>query len=75
MKRNYCTGLGRVGDKANTCCKQHDNDYGVRGAVSRAEADRRLRQCMIANGKSVLAWLFWAACRVGGWYFWKDKQK
>lgn len=38
-----------------------------------AEAAWRLHQCMIAQGKPVLAWLFWAACRAGGWYFWKDK--
>ena len=26
-----------------------------------------------ATPEPVLAWLFWAACRAGGWYFWKDK--
>ena len=73
MTRHYCTGLGPVSPDANRCCKQHDNDYGARGTVSRAEADRRLRHCMIAQGKPLLAWLFWVACRAGGWYFWKDK--
>lgn len=29
--------------------------------------------CMVAQGKPVIAWLFWAACRAGGWYFWKEK--
>ena len=73
MTRHYCTGLGPVSLDTNSCCKQHDHDYGARGTVSRAEADRRLRHCMIAQGKPLLAWLFWAACRAGGWYFWKDK--
>ncbi|MBL0581686.1 hypothetical protein [Aeromonas caviae] len=73
MTRHYCTGLGPVSPGTNRCCQQHDHDYGAKGTVSRAEADRRLRLCMMAQGNPVLAWLFWAACRVGGWYFWKDK--
>ncbi|MBW3809711.1 DUF1353 domain-containing protein [Aeromonas hydrophila] len=73
MTRYYCTGVGPVSPGTNSCCQQHDKDYGAKGRVSRAEADRRLRQCMIAQDKPVLAWLFWAACRLGGWYFWKDK--
>lgn len=71
MTRHYCTGLGPVSSGTNDCCQQHDHDYGAKGTVSRAEADRRLR--LIAQGKWVLAWLFWASCRVSGWYFWKDK--
>ena len=51
MTRHYCTGLGPVSPDTNSCCKQHDNDYGAMGTVSRAEADRRLRHCMIAQGK------------------------
>lgn len=73
MTRHYCTGLGPVSPGTNRCCQQHDHDYGAKCAASRAEDDRRLRHCMIAKGKLVLAWLFWASCRIGGWYFWKDK--
>ncbi|WP_378082017.1 hypothetical protein ACFU5E_09500 [Aeromonas bestiarum] len=51
MTRDYCTGLGPVSPGTNSCCKKHDNDYGAKGRVSRAEADRRLRHCMIAQGK------------------------
>ncbi|HDT5887737.1 hypothetical protein [Aeromonas dhakensis] len=73
MTRYYCTGLGPVSPGTNRCCQQYDHDYGAGGTVPCAVADRRLHQCMMAQGKLLLAWLFWAACRVGGGYFWKDK--
>ena len=74
MTRHYCTGLGPVPPDTNSCCHQHDRDYGVRGTVTRTEADRRLRQCLLAQGKPLRAWLFWLGCRLGGWYFWKEKK-
>lgn len=72
-KRTYCTGWTNAPEDVNSCCHQHDRDYGSRGTVSRAEADRRLRQCVAAGGRPALAWLLWAALRIGGWYWWKDK--
>ncbi|WP_281441214.1 hypothetical protein [Aeromonas veronii] len=75
MSRNYCTGLRDVDPETNTCCHQHDRDYGVKGTVTRAQADKRLRECLIKNGKPIRGWLFWIACRLGGWVFWKDKIK
>lgn len=66
-----CTGIPDAGIAA--CCHQHDRDYGIRGTVTRAEADRRLRQCIAGNGHPLRAWLIWAGLRlVGGWW-WKQK--
>lgn len=73
-RRQYCTGLKNAPTHINTCCHQHDRDYGVRGTVTRAEADKRLRECMIKNGHPIKAWLFWCAVRVFGWMYFKPKS-
>ncbi|QGM80651.1 hypothetical protein [Otariodibacter oris] len=74
-KKNYCTGLKKTSQKTNNCCHQHDRDYGVKGTVSRSEADRRLRVCMIQNNKPVQAWVFWVVVRLFGWFFFKKKKE
>jgi len=75
MSRKYCTGIRNVKPETNTCCHQHDRDYGIKGTVTRLQADKRLRECLMAQGKPIIAWLFWGGCRLGGWIFWKDKIK
>ncbi|HDL1272749.1 TPA: hypothetical protein PXG41_002045, partial [Mannheimia haemolytica] len=52
----------------------HDRDYGIRGTVTRADADKRLRECMIKNGNPIRAWLFWLVVRAFGWRFYKNKE-
>jgi hypothetical protein len=47
------------------CCVRHDLDYW-RGDVTRAEADRRLRQCIKEKGYVVLPWIYWAGVRLFG---------
>lgn len=73
-EKNYCTGWSNAPTNINSCCHQHDKDYGIRGTVSRAEADRRLRECMIKNGHLVKAWVFWLVVRLFGWAFYKNKE-
>ena len=58
------------------CCDEHDVYYrtgrDADGApITRAEADRRFRLCMKANGKTfigrhVLSWVYWGAVRLFG---------
>lgn len=51
------------------CCEQHDRDYYDQN-ISRVEADKRLRDCMRKDGYMVLPWLYYAAVRLFGGYFW-----
>lgn len=49
------------------CCDLHDQPYARGGtAAQRAEADRKLRECVAANGHPAWAWAMWAAVRLGG---------
>lgn len=52
------------------CCGEHDYHYQL-GDVSRAEADKRLRQCIIKKGYPGLAWAFWIGVRFGARGVWK----
>lgn len=65
------------------CCDEHDVYYrtgrDVDGEpVTRAEADKRLRQCMAKAGKTIIGrrvmpWLYWGAVRVfGGAHYGKE---
>ena len=58
-KKHYCTEWHNAPTSINSCCHQHDRDYGIKGTVTRAEADKRLRECMIKNGHPIKAWFFW----------------
>lgn len=74
-KKHYCTGWKEAPANINSCCHQHDRDYGVNGTVTRAEADKRLRECMIKNGYPIRAWLFWGVVRTFGGAFFKKKAQ
>jgi hypothetical protein len=53
------------------CCTTHDQAYWKGGTrEDRAEADRGLMVCVTENGHPVLAFLMWAAVRIGGHPFW-----
>ncbi|WP_150538840.1 hypothetical protein [Actinobacillus vicugnae] len=66
-------GLKYASKNINACHYQHDRDYGVNVKVSRAEADRRLRECLISQCRTVFAWCVWLAVRCFGWHFWREK--
>lgn len=69
------------------CCIQHDYYYKYHThrtsgePISRAEADKKLREC-IANRKvlktkwhyKLLPWVYWLGVRVGGRRAWKSKD-
>lgn len=57
-KKYYCTGAENAPQNMQSCCKQHNNDYGVNGKVTRAEADKRLRECLISQERPVLRGVF-----------------
>jgi hypothetical protein len=80
-RRTYCTGF-RSADDYNGCCRLHDQAYGIWGRrnlddgspVTRAQADRELRECVIANGMPrPFAWSAWLGLRAFGWAWWRAK--
>lgn len=73
-KRYYCTGWHNAPTNINNCCHQHDRDYGINGTVSRAEADKRLRECLLLQGYPIKAWVFWVIVRLFGGFFYKKKR-
>jgi hypothetical protein len=71
-----------------TCCGEHDSHYWQQ-TVSRREADRRMRDCIlkvasqekergnriIEFGFRGIAWTYWSGVRIGGWFFWNRRRK
>lgn len=65
----------------HSCCEEHDyyyrNHSGPNGLpITRAEADRRLRECIARKGVlgwewKVLPWVYWAGVRLLGRRAWK----
>ncbi len=55
------------------CCGEHDYHYQD-GEVSRAEADKRLRQCIQKKGYVVLPWVYWLGVRLFGRNYYKNSQ-
>jgi hypothetical protein len=62
------------GGSHNPCCEQHDKDYGRESTISRREADKKLRLCVIEKGHPVRAWVMWVGVRVFGWFFYKGRR-
>jgi hypothetical protein len=54
------------------CCGEHDFHYQDKN-ISRAEADKRLRECIQKKGYIVLPWVYWAGVRLFGGMFWNKK--
>lgn len=73
FKYDGCTAVPDF-DFGSDCCGEHDYHYQDR-TITRAEADRRLRDCLRKKGYVVLPWIYWAGVRVFGWCFWKKRQK
>jgi hypothetical protein len=48
------------------CCVEHDVDYST-GTVTREEADKKLRECIKAEGYPILCWAYWLGVRIFGW--------
>lgn len=60
-------------DFGSDCCGEHDYHYQDKN-ITRAEADKRLRECIQKKGYIVLPWVYWLGVRVFGGLFWKEKQ-
>lgn len=84
MTRDYCTGFNST--RHNGCCQRHDNLYGRAGPilwpnVTRLEADRELRECVLGNGMSrAAAWTIFVGLRVvpyfwAVWAFWRVRHR
>lgn len=73
-KKHYCTGWRNAPANINSCCHQHDRDYGIKGTVSRSEADKRLRNCLILQGHPIKALVFWILVRLFGWVYYKKEN-
>ena len=50
----------------SACCVEHDINYAT-GDITRAEADRKLRQCIAAKGYPYLSIVYWMGVRLFGW--------
>jgi hypothetical protein len=61
VKYDGCTGVPDF-DFGKDCCGEHDYHYQI-GDVSRAEADRRLRDCLRKKGYFILPWLYYLGVR------------
>jgi hypothetical protein len=67
-----CTGVPDF-DFGMDCCGEHDYHYQT-GDVSRAEADKRLRQCLWKKGYPLLSIAYWLGVRFGAQNVW-DKYR
>ena len=56
------------------CCAQHDRDY-FDCEITRAEADRRMRECISRKGYLVLPWVYWIGVRIFGRGFWYGRKR
>lgn len=76
FKRGYkydgCTAVPDF-DFGADCCGEHDYYYQSH-EITRAEADKKLRQCIQKKGYIVLPWIYWLGVRIFGKRHW-DKNK
>jgi len=72
FKYDGCTAVPDF-DFGSDCCGEHDYHYQANDC-SRAEADKRLRECIQKKGYVVLPWVYWLGVRIFGRNYWKTKQ-
>lgn len=72
VKYDGCTGVPDF-DFGSDCCAEHDAHYQL-GDITRAEADKKLRECIIKKGYPGIAWAYWLGVRLIGWRFYKGKS-
>lgn len=66
------------------CCRRHDADYTLHHdedgrALTRAQADRRLRDCIAREaatpiGRRVISWAYWIGTRLFGRGHWTERE-
>ena len=72
FKYDGCTAVPDF-DFGSDCCGEHDYHYQANDST-RAEADKRLRECIQKKGYIVLPWIYWLGVRIFGKQYWKAKQ-
>lgn len=72
VRYDGCTGVPDF-NFGNDCCGEHDYHYQLTD-ISRAEADKRLRQCLRQKGYFLLPWIYWLGVRAFGRQFYRKKQ-
>jgi hypothetical protein len=60
-------------DFGKDCCGEHDYHYQAK-EISRAEADKRLRQCIQKKGYILLPWIYWLGVRIFGYKAYYKKR-
>lgn len=65
------------------CCNAHDYHY-IEQNITRAEADYKLRACILKKGMGLkdngqdayvaLAYIYWVGVRVFGWFWWNRRK-
>jgi hypothetical protein len=73
VKYDGCTAVPDF-DFGADCCGEHDYHYQL-GDVTRAEADRKLRECLRKKGYFLLPWAYWLGVRIFGARFYKGTKK
>ena len=72
FKYDGCTAVPDF-DYGADCCAEHDyyyQDY----TLSRAESDKKLRQCIRSKGYIVLPWIYWLGARTFGRRYYRRMQ-
>jgi len=72
FKYDGCTAVPDF-DFGYDCCGEHDYHYQALD-VTRAEADKRLRQCIQKKGYIILPWVYWLGVRIFGKEYWRKRQ-
>jgi hypothetical protein len=72
VRYDGCSGALDL-DFGADCCNEHDFHYQL-GDITRADADKRLRECMRAKGYFLLPWIYWLGVRVFGRNYYRKKQ-
>jgi hypothetical protein len=58
-----------------SCCITHDLRYRENTeGITRAQADKELRECIAAHGHQYLAWIYWGAVRLFGRSNWRSNH-
>jgi hypothetical protein len=72
VRYDGCTGVPDFNFGAD-CCDEHDFHYQLLD-MPRAEADRRLRECIRKKGYFFLPWIYWIGVRLFGARDYRKKQ-
>lgn len=64
---DYCSFVPDL--DLSICCKIHDIQYRKSSQMSRFEADRNFKKCMIEHGRPVVGWVYYVGVRLLGWLF------